>query len=202
MIGFSLKDLLPPRPTPAAETAVPKDNLPRKRKAVERGSSLQPEGGGKIQEIPRLSPLNGPSPPSQPRMLLLVNVLDPSVIPRDAVASSAAILPMSDGMGAKVYAGGSGLFIEDRYRSQVEELRKAIGLANRYSLAKKAAVEVDKRARVELQKRTEAEESLKIALDSNSAAEEKLKSLETRLVEAEESVFARGRREAELDIAC
>ncbi len=123
MIGFSLKDFLPPRPTPAAETAVPKDNPPRKRKAVERGSSSQPEGGAKIQEIPRSSPLSGPSPPSQPRMMLLGNVLDPSAIPRDAVASgsgndlvwapsfevfgeavrsSAAILPMGDGMGAKV----------------------------------------------------------------------------------------------------
>ena len=87
MIGFSLKDFLPPRPTPAVETAVPKDNPPRKRKAVERGSSSQPEGGAKIQEIPRSSPLSGPSPPSQPLMMLLGNVLDPSAIPRDAVAS-------------------------------------------------------------------------------------------------------------------
>ncbi|GMY31518.1 hypothetical protein FCV25MIE_26760 [Fagus crenata] len=93
------------------------------------------------------------------------------------------------------------LVIEDRYCSQVEELRKAIGLANRYFAAKKAAVEADKRARAELQKRTEVEESLKITLDSNSAAEEKLKAFEAWLAEAEESTFAWGRREAELDIA-
>ncbi|GMY32586.1 hypothetical protein FCV25MIE_27828 [Fagus crenata] len=123
MAGFSLKELLPPCPTPAAETTVPEDNPPRKRKAVKRGSSSQPEDGVEIQEIPRPSPLSGASPSSQPPVTLLGNVLDPSVIQRDvdasgsgtdsvwapsfevfgeAVKSSAAILPVGDGMGAKV----------------------------------------------------------------------------------------------------
>ena len=91
--------------------------------------------------------------------------------------------------------------MEDRYRSQGEELRRAVGLANCYSTTKKAADDADKRARAEYQKRQEAEESLKIALDSNSVVEEKLKALEARLVEAKESAFTRGRKEAELDIA-
>ena len=63
-------------------------------------------------------------------------------------------------------------------------------MANRYSTAKKAANDVEKRVRAEYQKRQEAEESLKIALDSNSAAEEKLKALEAKLVKVEESAFA------------
>ena len=54
---------------------------------------------------------------------------------------------------------------------------------------------------MEYRKKEEAEESLKITLDSNSATEEKLKALEARLAEAEESAFARGRKEAELDVA-
>ncbi len=50
------------------------------------------------------------------------------------------------------------------------------------------------------QKREEADESLTITLDSNSAAEEKLKALEARLAKAKESAFARGRKEAKLDV--
>jgi hypothetical protein len=80
--------------------------------------------------------------------------------------------------------------MEDRYCSQGKELKRAIGLANRYSTAKKAANDAEKRVRAEYQKRQEAEESLKIALDSNSAAEEKLKALEAKLAKVEESAFA------------
>jgi hypothetical protein len=80
--------------------------------------------------------------------------------------------------------------MEDRYCSQGKELKRAIGLANRYSTAKKVANDAEKRVRAEYQKRQEAEESLKIALDSNSAAEEKLKALEAKLAKVEESAFA------------
>jgi hypothetical protein len=70
-------------------------------------------------------------------------------------------------------------------------------LANRYFAAKKVADDADKQAWMEYQKREEADESLKITLDSNSAAEEKLKALEARLAEAKESAFARvGRRQS------
>ena len=74
-------------------------------------------------------------------------------------------------------------------------------MANRYSTGKKVADDADKQAWVEYRKKEEAEESLKITLDSNSATEEKLKALEARLAEAEEFAFARGRKEAELDVA-
>ena len=39
--------------------------------------------------------------------------------------------------------------MEDRYCSQGEELRRAVGLANHYSATKKAADDADKRARAE-----------------------------------------------------
>ena len=72
--------------------------------------------------------------------------------------------------------------------------------ANRYFVAKKAVDDADKWARAEYQKRQEVEESLESALDSNSATEEKLKTLKVRLTETEEYAFARGRKEVELDI--
>uniref|UniRef100_A0A2N9ELK0 Uncharacterized protein n=1 Tax=Fagus sylvatica TaxID=28930 RepID=A0A2N9ELK0_FAGSY len=100
MAGFSLKELLPPRPISTGETAISDDNPHRKRKAVELGSSSQPESRVEIQAPSRLSPLSG------------------------GVQGS--------------------LVMENRYRSQGEELRRVIGLANRYSTAKKVADDADK----------------------------------------------------------
>ena len=78
MAGFSLKNLLPPHPTSTAEVTASDDNPPRKRKAVERGSSSQPEARAETPAPSHPSPLSGVNPPFQPRMTLLGNVLDPT----------------------------------------------------------------------------------------------------------------------------
>ena len=123
MVGFSLKELLPPYPTSVAETTIFDDNPPRKRKAVEQGSSSQPESRAKIQAPSHPSHLSGVSPSSQPKMMLLGNVLDSSTAQQDsaipgaeahpvwaptfdvfgeAMRSNVAILLVGGGMGAKV----------------------------------------------------------------------------------------------------
>ncbi|GMY09601.1 hypothetical protein FCV25MIE_04840 [Fagus crenata] len=90
--------------------------------------------------------------------------------------------------------------MEDRYRIQSDELRKAMSLANRYAIAKKLANGADEKICQADQKRKEVEESLKMALDSNLASEEKIKALEVQLVEMEKSSFASSRKGAEMDI--
>uniref|UniRef100_A0A2N9JAV3 Uncharacterized protein n=1 Tax=Fagus sylvatica TaxID=28930 RepID=A0A2N9JAV3_FAGSY len=93
------------------------------------------------------------------------------------------------------------LILEDRYRNQAEELRRALSLAGRYAVAKKVADGANEKIRLADQKRQEAEESLRIALESNIATEEKIKALEAEMAEREKAAFARGRKEAEMDIA-
>jgi hypothetical protein len=259
MVGFSLKNLLPPHPTSAVKATISNDNPPRKRKTVERGSSSQPKSRAETPTPSCPSPLSGVSPPSQPRMTLLGNVLDLTAAQRDfdvpraethpiwaltfdvfgeTLRSNAAILPVGDSMGAKV---ASSLCQEARLpvdmaewkgsndQEVIDNLRRGLMMvrdfplgfsisvfvkssysffchvhkgfkANRYFVAKKAADDANKWARAEYQKRQEVEESLESALDSNSATEEKLKTLEVRLTETEEYAFARGRKEVELDI--
>jgi hypothetical protein len=93
------------------------------------------------------------------------------------------------------------LILEDRYRNQAEELRRALSLAGRYAVAKKVADGANEKIRLADQKRQEAEESLRIALESNTATEKKIKALEAEMAEREKAAFARGRKEAEMDIA-
>ena len=67
--------------------------------------------------------------------------------------------------------------MENRYHVQAKELQRALGLDSHYATAKKVANGASEKIRQADQKRQEAEESLRMALDSNTAAEGKIKAL-------------------------
>ena len=91
--------------------------------------------------------------------------------------------------------------MENRYRVQAKELRRALGLASHYATTKKVANGASEKICQADQKRQAAEVSLRMALDSNTAAEGKIKAIEAQIAEAEKATFVRGRKEVEVDIA-
>ncbi|GMY25047.1 hypothetical protein FCV25MIE_20289 [Fagus crenata] len=101
-------------------------------------------------------------------------------------------------MGAKGIQGS--LVMEDRYRVQADELRRAMGLASHYAVAKKVVDGANEKIRQADQKRQEVKEPLRMALDSNMAVEEKIKALEAEIADAGKAAFAPGKKEAKMDI--
>uniref|UniRef100_A0A2N9HJX4 Uncharacterized protein n=1 Tax=Fagus sylvatica TaxID=28930 RepID=A0A2N9HJX4_FAGSY len=215
----------------ASGSAPPIDLQPRKRKAPAHGASSQPEPPINLEDSGRGALPSGATESNQPQMTLLGNMLDPdaphlgsgsSRAPAQAWTPSfevfgdpVARLPIDmeewgrstdqeviDNLRRGLMMGIQGsLILEDRYRNQAEELRRALSLAGRYAVAKKVADGANEKIRLADQKRQEAEESLRIALESNIATEEKIKALEAEMAEREKAAFARGRKEAEMDIA-
>uniref|UniRef100_A0A2N9H810 Uncharacterized protein n=1 Tax=Fagus sylvatica TaxID=28930 RepID=A0A2N9H810_FAGSY len=152
-------------------------------------------------------------------MTLLGNELDPSALHQgpnssrapaqtwvpsfevfgDLVRSDAAILAVGDGMGAKV---ASSLCQMARLPIDIEEwgshfTQDLLLFYSGYPRLPHFGGLVPETGRGATE---EAEESLRIALKSNTAAEEKMKALEAEIIEREKAAFARGRKKAEVDI--
>jgi ATP-dependent Clp protease ATP-binding subunit ClpA len=89
------------------------------------------------------------------------------------------------------------LELEDRFRATKSTLAHANNLATRYQDAKKKAAEAKKLADAADAKRVEVEESLQVALESLTKAEERIRALELEFEQAKRAAYETGSKEAQ-----